>query len=480
MKKMTYPKNTKNNCLSVTAFCILFMIPIHIFSQSILNGNFENWSSTNYDKLVNWENSNRESIPATGSISVSKTSDSHSGFAIKIKTVSSSYDTIAGYFINTPGDPLGGEGGFPYSAKPSKITGYYKYNLSGNDTALILVIFKSVGTIVSTDVFKIRGTGQQTNYTFFNFPLSLSVMPDTVIIAASSSNVIGEVGIEPGSTLYLDELAFTGSGTMPAINNGNCENWVTTSYDQLSGWDCSLGNLNIIKTTDSYKGTYALELLSTKRGSGSEEVGSITSGQQTDNGTYGGLPFSNQVDTVFGYYKYFNNSGDHAIVTVQFFSNGINIGGDQLELNPSASYVKFQLPFSLPVAPDTMRIDISSSKWPFSNIGNGSTLYIDEIQLASAPLYTGFRELNTLKSFSIYPNPAKKQFTVDLNEFIKKADITVLDITGKAIYRITAINSQKLEINIPDMKVGEGVYWVSVQTDDRVSTKKIIISNKDR
>src|SRR6185437_5573837 len=139
------------------------------------------------------------------------------------------------------------------------------------DAAGLLVIFKKGGNTISYDAFKLMPTSGS-GYIFFSDTLQLGSQPDTVIIGITSSYGIlnggkyntGEI---PGSTLYIDDLAFTGAGTMPAIPGGDFESgWTTDNAESADGWQPNGDPGTVFQSTDAYAGKFALKLEETSDG----------------------------------------------------------------------------------------------------------------------------------------------------------------------------------------------------------------------
>ena len=107
----------------------------------------------------------------------------------------------------------------------------------------------------------------------------------------------------PGSTVTIDSVVFTGVSSQPDGFNGDFELWQTITRENLVGWNCR----GTAKTTDKYKGTYAVELITNPPGFGNNQVdvGSFSNAKNTNNGPpTGGSPYTNQTDTLVFYYKY--------------------------------------------------------------------------------------------------------------------------------------------------------------------------------
>ncbi len=97
--------------------------------------------------------------------------------------------------------------------------------------------------------------------------------------------------------------------------------------------------------------------------------------------------------------------------------------------------------------------------------------------LAGQPNTTGIIEKSFASLITLYPNPATNQLTIDLSSNNKNVEVTIADITGKVIYKTTATDVQKLEVNSPN-DIGNfaaGIYVVKIQTADFIATKKLVI-----
>ena len=446
---------------------------------AILNGNFETWNVTPYSSLNGWITSNPQSIPDIGIANVTKVSDTNGANAIRLQTYINAGDTEFAYIMNgMPPQNKGSKnftGGVPYSSQPTNITGYYKYDLKGQDTAIMLVYFKKNGKFISQDLFKIRGTGSQPGWKAFSFKLSLNATPDSVIIAASSSYALADIGIANGSTLYLDQLAFTGDGNLQAIPNGNFSSWTDTSYDIPVGWESNGGGMSIVsRTKDKYKGEYALML---ENGSGNDEVAAVTSGKSNNSsnrGPSGGRPYTGTKDTLIGYYKYDNNgNGDTAQVQVSLTKNGNYVGGGfGTNLMPTNTYTYFEIPFSVMSAPDTLRVDIQCSNW--NNAHPGTTLIIDEIQLKSQPVTTGIEnEFIANNAPKVYPSPASDRINFEFeNTLDRNATLTIFNEAGQIMLFENCGGAVTTSLSIATFQ--PGVYYYRIMNNETTMQGKFL------
>lgn len=77
------------------------------------------------------------------------------------------------------------------------------------------------------------------------------------------------------------------------------------------------------------------------------------------------------------------------------------------------------------------------------------------------------------KKLSVYPNPAKDRFTVDLGENHELIKVIVTTITGKQISMYTQNNSSAIQI--PADQLAAGMYMLEIDADGKKSISKIII-----
>lgn len=456
---------------------ILILNNYFSFAQSILNGNFENWTNYSFDNLDGYITGNSESFFTIKTSTVSKISDAQNGsFAIKLETKFTDQDTSFGFFIN--GDPETGDGGVAYSQRPDSIAGYFKYNTLGTDTAILVVNFKKNGVIFSSNLFKIAGN-QTGSYKRHSFKLnySNSDVPDSVIVAMAACNPFADTIVSPGTYIIADNLTFIGSGITQGVPNGNFENWTNTTFDAPNDWETfnfltgNEGVFSATKTTDKYKGNYALKLEAVEYQS--EAIGIISNGLLYSTGIPSGLPFTNKTDTLFGYYKYASSGLDSAYVFLSFYKDTMPVGFEIKQLGPKDQYTMFEMPISLDSIPNRMRIDISAS----SEGIKGSTLIIDEIQLKSQSLNTSIRNI-AFTEFNSYPNPAREFLIIDFGLLQStNVNLNLYDIAGKQImnkqYNQFFAGKNQLKLSLAGLN--PGVYFYELNTDDQKICNKFIV-----
>ncbi|HTF06407.1 MAG TPA: T9SS type A sorting domain-containing protein, partial [Bacteroidia bacterium] len=76
----------------------------------------------------------------------------------------------------------------------------------------------------------------------------------------------------------------------------------------------------------------------------------------------------------------------------------------------------------------------------------------------------------TVSTISVYPNPTSGIFTVNAET---NSMITVYDAVGNLVVNVKA-TSAKTEINLTDF--ADGIYMIIVQTDNSISSEKIILN----
>lgn len=79
-------------------------------------------------------------------------------------------------------------------------------------------------------------------------------------------------------------------------------------------------------------------------------------------------------------------------------------------------------------------------------------------------------------TFSIFPNPANSTVNISTKEILNDASIQVSDVTGKTVLTINKL-APSSHFSIPVVNLTKGVYFVQLQSNNKSSTQKLIISN---
>jgi hypothetical protein len=328
-------------------------------------------------------------------------------------------DTAAAYLANgDPSHPVGQ--GIPYNQKPTGLRLYYKCDVMSGDTAIIFLMFKAGGNIISQNIQKITGT--QIGYTLLTFSVNLAVTPDSLIFGALSSNILGNSKGIPGSMLQIDSVSFTGVASQPLLMNGDFENWQTITNNTLQNWSIqgshSNNNNNTVQTTDAYLGTYALELqtLGTNQAGDTAYSTSASTGYSTNFGTAGGYPYTQTNDSLIFYYKYVPaDINDSAEVILDFKKAGFNFQTQSQLFKASANYIRAAMPISLMQTPDSVIVSINSSKnWSVPPAYLGADLKIDNIYFKSQPIIAAAAlNFDGVDDHIFIPQSVSQDFTIE-------------------------------------------------------------------
>lgn len=175
------------------------------------NTDFETWTAEESLEPAGWWTPNFVLINQTPC--VTQSTDAHSGqFALRIENVVTSYGDTLGFATNGYFGNDNFNGGMGIIQNPVKVSGYYKYAPSGNDTALAGIFISkfdpTFGVSVNLDSMLIK-LPAASSYTYFELPLNYNGWPvaDTLNITFASGNFQNDSSLlVPGSVLLIDDL----------------------------------------------------------------------------------------------------------------------------------------------------------------------------------------------------------------------------------------------------------------------------------
>lgn len=205
--------------LSLISF--LLILSFQIIAQQIPNGSFETWVN---GEPEHWKTSNQSFLGLLNFTTVTKDlTDPQSGstsvkLTVETKTVQflGTYSmpgvlTLGKLNIDIAAQTANVTGGVPFTGRPVKLTGYYKYHPVNNDfCALGWGLTKWNTNTRDTIGFGAIDTNVTLNsWTFFEIPLTylLPETPDTMNVLILNSNPVDGL-THTGSTLWLDNLSF--------------------------------------------------------------------------------------------------------------------------------------------------------------------------------------------------------------------------------------------------------------------------------
>lgn len=460
----------KHFLLGITTFFFLASAN----AQAIANGGFEYWNASTTDMLMYYpQTSNPQALSVGLPANAVKVTDPQQGaLALQLNTVSNPTDTMFGYVTN--GDPSTGQGGIPYAQHPITLTGYYKSNVMPGDTALLLIMFKEAGIVLSNDGMAF--TGVHNTYTQFTVVLNIPAManPDSIVFAAASSNAFLNNGI-PGSMLQLDNLTFTGVATQPALMNGSFENWTSVNTSRPVQWN-AVGDI-VYQTSDAHSGSYALQLNTFPASPTYPSPSYITNGIFPPNqGPVGGRPYGLMNDTLCFWYKFTPAGTDSATVALQTSALGNPVGGAGMGLPPASVYTFYQLPFSSFSTPDTLLIVFASSynDVNFSNVG--SVLKLDDVYLKSSLLSVPEISWNAFGKVTLYPNPSDVECYISFDNN-SESDVTMIisDETGRTVSETIITGNGHHNEHIDTSVLAKGSYIVTLTRGGKAVSRKLFV-----
>jgi hypothetical protein len=356
------------------------------------------------------------------------------------------------------------------------------YNVATADSALVIVVFSKSGQNVGTFTKKLGGL--HTSYASFNMDLSsLSTMPDSVIVAFTSSYTVMSGAKGPlGSTLIVDSVSFTGVTNQPTGFDGDFETWSDSTMNIPASWYLENGDQSIAgvsRTTDAHKGTYAVQLKTYSGLSSSSSNTKIARPGYISTGYYdnncgsncvprGGQPYTQQIDTLSFYYKYTPSGNDSALVSVNLKKSGTAIGWYSATLYAASGWTYVTIPIANGTIPDSVVVSAQSSYYGDSAISYvGSTLILDNIEFKSQSLASIFNA-KADKSVNIYPNPASD--AIQISGLTANAAIEISDVNGK-LFLSKKVNPAEM-VSLSTLPLG--VYLVKIDTGSAVVERKLV------
>lgn len=196
------------------------------------------------------------------------------------------------------------------------------------------------------------------------------------------------------SGLYV----FAGSVVSNTVLNGGFESWSSetivnpenysfTADADNAGKALSSGETfekTVIKSTDAYHGTYALQLTTQSVGGETQFGYALNANPDADDPAqwYGGIPISEAPTGFTCFYKCDIATGDSALVLISFSKAGSSIGFFAEKIGGTKStYTKldFDFPTPLLLTPDSVIVGFASSNAFGSGATVGSTITIDSV-----------------------------------------------------------------------------------------------------
>jgi hypothetical protein len=412
---------------------------------TIPNFNFELWDAYSTDVLDEWMLSG----------GVNPITSYNGSFAAEL-TANSNDDTGA-ILYGEPG-PMGFAGGVPFTARPDSLFFWTKYDIAIDDSAIVVLQFKSGGAVISDTIYKITGTSSGIFVEKkFKIEYSSGIFPDTVILAFANTNVLSGI-TDPTSVLSVDDVSFY--GTTQNVPNADMEDWSIETRNKAVSWvsnDDFWNNGSTYmaeKSSDAYSGDFAVKLSNTVGGN-NNQFARLRVGDDLNNWNPV-FPVDFNHEHFYGYVKYAPDNGDTLFVRVTMYENGVQNGWGELKMkDPISTFTLFDLPISYSSGTsDSCLVEFSIYKNNGGQPGNSFAL-IDNLSFDAILLPTqnvGIEEIlpNTV---SIYPNPTDGPLTIEFARLPEsEISVMVVDLAGNVILSENVLpTSNQLNININNL-----------------------------
>lgn len=201
-------------------FILSFFLGSAMAQTQIPEGGFNNWTpsslNTYYEPSGGWWTTLNTLTSLGSPATVSRTADAHSGaYAARMETKQWGTFLIAGllasgnFIMTTPFIELGK----PFTDKPLKFSGWFKYLPVNNDSGGVVAILTKHNALTGKkDTIAIANQTFKNSvsvYTQFNLDFNYKITgmnPDSIIIVFTSSADGGNFNGQAGSTLFIDDV----------------------------------------------------------------------------------------------------------------------------------------------------------------------------------------------------------------------------------------------------------------------------------
>lgn len=113
-------------------------------------------------------------------------------------------------------------------------------------------------------------------------------------------------------------------------------------------------------------------------------------------------------------------------------------------------------------------------KFSVNDIFDNQSTEVTDNFIAESTL--GLDDINSLNTFSYYPNPFEDKLTLKFNNQMESIITSLVDIVGKIILTDYHYNSSEIELNIP-LNIGEGVYFLTIMDGEKNQNTIKLVKN---
>ncbi len=253
-------------CMKKLSTLLIALSLGYVAEAQIPNASFENWTAfTGYDRPNEWSTADSAlAALVPGTHTCDKMTPAPVGtYYMKLTSVTVPLVGVlpgvaASGAVTVSGTTVVPRTGFPMSTRPQNLTGQWQYTPSGADQGSIMILTtKWNGTSRDTVSFTNHLlSGTVSSFTTFSIPLTYihGSTPDTGIIFILSGKATGGVA---GSTVSIDDLAFTGSVPNGVVNVNSNKSEISifpnpaSKYANVSYMSTTAGNVHITVTNVS-------------------------------------------------------------------------------------------------------------------------------------------------------------------------------------------------------------------------------------
>ncbi|MES2679608.1 MAG: T9SS type A sorting domain-containing protein [Bacteroidota bacterium] len=192
--------------------------------------------------------------------------------------------------------------------------------------------------------------------------------------------------------------------------------------------------------------------------------------------TYSGNAYGGTIPTSFVY------TGDPSTNTGWTETTAGNTPGDRRLLQSSGPFnfpagSRIEWGYALVFSQDTSQVINTITQFNSRVVRDVRNVrYYDETHqaaLCTPQVYVGIKQNDTKKiSVMVYPNPAIDFISIDLSENVKTANVTLIDLLGRAIFNAQIKDGYRASLDLSTLN--KGVYFVEVTSGDKKVVEKIV------
>jgi len=475
-----------NKILTVILLVLGFAFARLNAQATIVNGNFNNWTQTQFKVPNKWM--------VIGSVSMDSSKTLGNSRGIKLsnslsnKTISYALEVGAAY-------PNILNGGYAISGTPNSIKINYNSSALGSDSALVIVGFTKgldpMPMILQQFYLLPDASGSADNT--ITVPLKYihtipGLVADSAFIYISSSNGSGTPNSTGSISIY--DISFP-DGKTATTANLDFESWGGLSVLKPSSWYSSLDAYEEKVAKISGINQFALQTSSARSGyalilkqcpvvmqSGTEILPSwlVSQNPSLSVGAMDIPSFSvnQRYVSLRGYWKGSLSTGDRVSVMVNFFDADTLVGSAMFSQNSTSTvpsnYTLFNenivwVPgYTATPKKATVGAYLTDSSFQLASAPS-SLIYLEDLSLDMNA--ASVNRLQTNVAITLFPNPTDGDFTIRAAQPIKR--ISMINTLGQVVYQSSVADLSEVRCSIP---TGESkLLWVVIEGNDFCITK---------